>query len=61
MGIRAERAWALPYELRERLGYFDPACLAAHPGAVAEAVQQTPKLHRFVNLIPEWIVTRLRS
>jgi uncharacterized HhH-GPD family protein len=56
MGIRAERAWALPYELRLRLGRLDPAALAGDPVAVATAVQQPPKLHRFVNLMPGWFV-----
>lgn len=31
MGIRAERAWALPYHLRQRLGSLTPAELAAKP------------------------------
>jgi uncharacterized HhH-GPD family protein len=56
MGIRAERAWALPYLLGQRLGYFGPAELAAHPGAVQAAVQEEPKLHRFVNIVPAWLV-----
>jgi uncharacterized HhH-GPD family protein len=60
MGIKAERAWALPYELRERLGYFDPVSIAENGAAVAAAVQQAPKLHRFVNLIPGWIVEAAR-
>jgi uncharacterized HhH-GPD family protein len=56
MGIRAERAWALPYLLRQRLGYLSPAELTADPGAVHSAVQQEPKLHRFVNTVPAWLV-----
>src|ERR1019366_5479083 len=49
MGIRAERAWALPYELRSRLGSLSlrsrlgslsPLGLAADPQAVRTAVQQ---------------------
>jgi hypothetical protein len=56
MGIRAERAWALPYLLRQRLGYLSPAEMAAHPEAVRAAVQQEPKLHRFVNVVPAWLV-----
>lgn len=55
MGIRAERAWALPYLLRQRLGYLSPAELAADPEAVRAAVQQEPKLHRFVNMVPAWL------
>lgn len=60
MGIKAERAWALPYELRQRLGYFDPVTIAASGAAVAQAVQESPKLHRFVNLVPAWIVQAAR-
>jgi uncharacterized HhH-GPD family protein len=60
MGIRAERAWAVPYELQQRLGYFDPVSIAGNSAAVVAAVQQNPKLHRFVNLIPEWIVEAAR-
>jgi uncharacterized HhH-GPD family protein len=56
MGIRAERAWALPYLLRQRLGYLSPAALVSDPGAVRTAVQQEPKLHRFVNVVPVWLV-----
>jgi uncharacterized HhH-GPD family protein len=60
MGIRAERAWAVPYELRVRLGHLDPPALAAMPEAVRSAVQQPPKLHRFVNLMPGWFVEAAR-
>lgn len=61
MGIRAERAWALPYELRQRLGgRLDPTVLISEPDAVRSAVQQPPKLHRFVNLMPEWFVEAAR-
>jgi uncharacterized HhH-GPD family protein len=56
MGIRAERAWALPYLLRTRLGYLSPGRLAANPDAVRAAVQLGPKLHRFVNIVPDWLV-----
>jgi uncharacterized HhH-GPD family protein len=56
MGIRAERAWALPYELSKRLGGLSPARLREDPAAVRAAVQRQPKLHRFVNVIPDWLV-----
>lgn len=55
MGIRAERAWALPYLLLKRLGYLSAHELAADADAVRAAVQQEPKLHRFVNTIPDWL------
>ena len=60
MGIHAERAWALPYELRSRLGSLSPYDLAADPQAVRAAVQQSPKLHRFVNTMPDWLVQAAR-
>lgn len=56
MGIRAERAWALPYLLRQRPGYLSPAEVAENPGAVQAGIQQEPKLHRFVNIVPAWLV-----
>jgi uncharacterized HhH-GPD family protein len=56
MGIRAERAWALPYELRKRLGYLTPRELAANPDAVSAAFREEPMLHRFVNMVAAWIV-----
>lgn len=55
MGIRAERAWELPFRLRERLGGLTPQQIAADPSAVRDAFQQPPKLHRFVNNVPSWI------
>jgi uncharacterized HhH-GPD family protein len=55
MGIPAERAWALPYRLRERLGYLSARELATYADAVSAAVQREPKLHRFVNTIPDWL------
>ena len=60
MGIPAERAWALPYELRSRLGSLSPYDLAADPQAVRAAVQESPKLHRFVNMMPDWLVQAAR-
>ena len=42
MGIRAERAWALPYHLRKRLGFLTLRDLAARPASVRAAVQQEP-------------------
>jgi uncharacterized HhH-GPD family protein len=56
MGIRAERAWALPFELRARLGYLSPREFATHPDAVRAAIQQEPKLHRFINTVPGWVI-----
>jgi uncharacterized HhH-GPD family protein len=55
-GIPAERAWAGPWLLKERLGHLDLRRLASEPDAVAEAVQRRPMLHRFKNTLPRWIV-----
>jgi uncharacterized HhH-GPD family protein len=54
-GIPAERAWAGPYLLKERLGTLEPSFLAEHPGLVRAAVQQHPMLHRFKEMLPRWI------
>lgn len=54
-GIPAERAWAAPYLLMNRLGHLDLARLAAEPEAVAEAVARRPSLHRFKNTMGGWV------
>lgn len=54
-GIPAERAWAGPWLLRERLGHFDLDRLAREPGAVEDAVAAPPALHRFIRTLPGWI------
>jgi uncharacterized HhH-GPD family protein len=54
-GITAERAWAGPYLLRERLGTLDLRFLAENPDAVRSAVQRSPMLHRFKETLPRWI------
>lgn len=54
-GIPAERAWAGPYLLRQRLGHLDLPRLAREPEAVERAVAAPPALHRFVHTLPRWI------
>jgi uncharacterized HhH-GPD family protein len=54
-GIPAERAWAAPLELRRRLGHLEPHRIAVEVDAVAAAFRTPPKLHRFVNTVPQWI------
>lgn len=54
-GVPAERAWAGPWLLSERLGHLDLARLAGEPDRVAEAVARRPALHRFVHTLPRWI------
>ena len=55
-GVPAERAWEAPYLLKQRLGHLDTARIAADGDAVTAAFQRPPKLHRFVNNVPAWIV-----
>ncbi|MCE5191620.1 MAG: hypothetical protein LLG08_07675 [Actinomycetia bacterium] len=59
-GIAAERAWAAPYLLRERLGHFDLARIGSEPERVATAVAAPPALHRFVRTVPRWISSAAR-
>ena len=54
-GIPAERAWAAPYLLEQRLGTLNLHLLADHPELVREAVQRPPMLHRFKETLPRWI------
>lgn len=54
-GIPAERAWAGPYLLAQRLGHLDLRRLATEREAVAAAVAQRPALHRFKITVAAWI------
>lgn len=54
-GIVAERAWAIPHELQRRLGHLDPHRMAADPDAVLAAFSASPKLHRFVRQVADWV------
>ena len=58
--IPAERAWLAPYLLRQRLGYLDPARIVANEPAVRAAIQRPPKLHRYVERMPGWLVLAAR-
>jgi uncharacterized HhH-GPD family protein len=55
-GIKAERAWAIPYELRLRLGGFSPQDIGHGPEAFRAAFSALPRLHRFVNQVADWIL-----
>jgi len=59
-GIPAERAWRAPYDLLRSLGYLDPERVAADDQAVRAAINQPPKLHRFVDRLPEWVSAAAR-
>ena len=54
-GVPAERAWAGPYLLSERLGHLDLVRLAGERDAVDEAVCRRPALHRFKHTLAGWI------
>lgn len=55
-GIPYERAWAGPHHLLRRLGHLDPMRIASEPEQVRTAVHAPPKLHRFVENVPAWVV-----
>ncbi|MDR3686147.1 MAG: hypothetical protein P4L93_04215 [Coriobacteriia bacterium] len=59
-GIPAERAWAGPYLLRQRLGTLSLDWLAENPEVVRAAVQQPPMIHRFKETLPRWISAAAR-
>ena len=48
-GIKAEKAWEIPYKIKERLGFFDPARIAREVGyeKMESVFGEYPKLHRF--------------
>jgi hypothetical protein len=54
-GILAARAWAIPYQLAQRLGTLDPAQLRDRRSDVQAAFAEVPKLHRFVNQVSGWV------
>jgi uncharacterized HhH-GPD family protein len=56
-GIKAERAWEAPYLLKQRLGHLDPARMRDSLPAVRAAVGQSPALHRYLELMPEALVS----
>ncbi|MCB1246265.1 MAG: hypothetical protein KDB69_03250 [Acidimicrobiia bacterium] len=56
----AERAWRLPYELKQRLDGWGPEFVATHPDEVTAAFVMPPKLHRFPNQTPRFVVDGAR-
>ena len=55
-GILAERAWAIPYLLAQRIGTLNPVQLIRRRTDVHAAFAEPPKLHRFTNQIAAWVV-----
>jgi uncharacterized HhH-GPD family protein len=54
-GVSAQRAWAGPWLLRERLGHLDLERLAGERAAVDAAVCKRPALHRFKHTVAGWV------
>jgi uncharacterized HhH-GPD family protein len=54
-GVPAERAWAGPWLLKQRLGHLDLGRLAADRAAVDAAICAPPALHRFKHTLAGWI------
>jgi uncharacterized HhH-GPD family protein len=58
--ITAERAWALPWELKKRLGHLDPQLMLDGPMSLYEAFDRPPKLHRFIRNVPNFLLEACR-
>ncbi len=56
----AERAWILPHRLKLRLRGWGPTYLAEHADEVVAAFGEPPKLHRFPNQTPRFVVAGAR-
>ena len=56
--ISAERAWEVPYLLKQRLGYLDPKEIAEKVGyeKMQEIFGQPPKLHKYYNDVAKAVV-----
>ncbi len=54
-GVPAERAWAGPLLLSQRLGHLDLGRLASEPEAVDAAFCAPPALHRFKHTVAGWV------
>lgn len=56
----AERAWAVPYNLSQRLGGWGVELIAEDPDRVREAFLGPPALHRFPTQSARWLVAGAR-
>ena len=52
----AERAWAVPYNLSQRLGGWSVELVAEDPNRILEAFLGPPALHRFPTQSARWLV-----
>jgi uncharacterized HhH-GPD family protein len=55
--VPAERAWAAPAVLRDRLGTLAPAALVADPAKLQSAMTIVPMPHRFPRRVSGWILS----
>ena len=56
----ADRAWATPYNLAQRLGGFSVELIATHPERVHAAFLGPPAIHRFPNQTTDFVVEGAR-
>lgn len=59
-GVPAERAWAAPSMLRDRLGTLEPAHLVGIESEVRAAFRRRPMPHRFPRLGADWVLAAAR-
>lgn len=57
-GMKAEKVWAIPYELKKRLGHLEIKKLAQMSDEELLAIyEQKPKLHRFNKKMAKWVIS----
>jgi uncharacterized HhH-GPD family protein len=61
-GIPAERAWALPYQLKQRLGHFEPLKISQmQTEELIKVMKSHPALHRFNRKMAKSIILACRK
>ncbi|NVM21362.1 MAG: hypothetical protein HWN68_06240 [Desulfobacterales bacterium] len=56
-GVRAEKAWSLPYRLSKRLGHLDIYSIATmKTGELSKIMKGEPSLHRFPTEVARYII-----
>ncbi|MEW6032246.1 MAG: iron-sulfur cluster loop [Bacillota bacterium] len=59
--IRAEKAWSIPYKLKQRLGFFDFSRLASlSPDELEQAMLQPEPLHHYPTLMSKYLYAAIR-
>jgi uncharacterized HhH-GPD family protein len=59
-GVPAERAFAAPLLLRQRLGHLSPRRIAREPGRLRRAMRLSPMPHRYPDQSSTWIISASR-